>query len=376
MRIVLADNNPERRGQLRRVLLGQGLQCDAADAVSSDQLPARLAQAEHDLVLVTCDGPLDDCLIAIRAAHQSTTAPVLAAGSLRDAGRVRQIMAAGAREYLAWDRLRDELATTVERLETEGAIHQQRGVVISVFSPSGGAGVSTTAINLAVGLARRQVETALVDLQPAPSDLALLLDLEPRYTLDELAPQWERLDRQMLTAAMTSHGSGLHVLAQSGFPEMGGTSPSKLSPASVRQIVLLLRRTYAFTVLDLDHTFAHEQLEAMRLSNFVTLVARPDVPGLRRARWALDTAAQFGLPRDRFRLVLNRCGGRGRVSIAQAEEMLGVSVIQAIPDDQATMLKATNQGIPVADLSRLSRISRSFSSLARHVQPRDKKATV
>ena len=376
MRIVLADNNFERRGQVRRIVLGQGLQCDAADAVNCDQLPARLAVAAHDLVLVTCDGTIESCQSTIRAAHQSTSAPILAAGSLRDAQRVRQIMTAGARAYLAWDRLRDELAVTVEQLESEGAVSHERGVVISIFSPSG-AGVTTTAINLAVGLAKRQPQqTALVDLQNAPSDLALLLDVAPHCTLDQLVSQWERLDRQMLAAAMTGHASSLHILPQAGFPEMGGLTPAQLSAPAIRQLVLLLRRTYRHTVLDLAHSFEHYQLEAMRLSNFIALVARPDVPGLRRARWALDTAAQFGLGRDRFRLILNRCGGRHRVSIAQAEEILGISVFQTIPDDHATMLKAVNQGLPVAELSRLSRISRSFSSLARNVQPTTNKAAV
>src|SRR5690606_30284566 len=121
-------------------------------------------------------------------------------------------------------------------------------------------------------------------------------------------------------------------------------------------------------VLDLAHSFDDEQVEAMRLSNFIALVVRPDVPGLRRARWALDTAATLGLARDRFRLVMNRCGARGQVTRAKAEEILGIKVFAALPDDSAAMSRAVNQGVPLSAVSsRFSQLSRSLNAFAESV---------
>ena len=85
-------------------------------------------------------------------------------------------------------------------------------------------------------------------------------------------------------------------------------------------------------------------------------------------RWALDAAASLGVPRDRFRLVLGRSGQRGQIERAKVEEILGIDVFQAIPDDQSAMNRAVNRGVPLAELSKMSRISRSFSSFARSVQ--------
>jgi pilus assembly protein CpaE len=278
-------------------------------------------------------------------------------------------MRAGAREFLELGRLREDLSEVLIKIEAEGGLTGRRGTLVSIYSPSGGVGVSTTAVNLAVRLASRGADQiALVDLKPAPSDLALMLDIEPEHSTDEVCGAWGRLDRKMLEAAMVRHRSGVHVLAQAGFPEDGSLPENTLTKEAVRQIGTLARRSYVVTVADLPHTLDAPVVEAMRLSSIVGLIARPDVPGLRRARWALDAAAAAGVPRDRFRLVLNRFGQSGQVKLSKVEEILGIRVFQRIPEDGGAVNRAVNRGVPLAESSKLSRIGRSFSSFARSVQ--------
>ena len=240
---------------------------------------------------------------------------------------------------------------------------------MAIYSPNGGAGVSTTAVNLAVRLARAAPgRVALVDLKPAPSDLSLLLDLEPQHTLDEVCRQAGRLDRKLLAGAMARHASGVDVLAQAGYPADGGQPEKALNRDAVKRLTAVLRRAYAVSVFDLDHRLDEEQVEAMRQSSFVGLVVRADVPGLRRARWALDTAVRLGVPHDRFRLVLNRAGQRGQIGSPQIEHTLGIPIFQAIPEAHPIVNRAVNRGVPLVALSQTARISRSFSALARSVQ--------
>jgi pilus assembly protein CpaE len=294
---------------------------------------------------------------------------VLAAGPAATVGTVREAVRAGARAFLDLGRLREELSEVLIEIEAEGGLSGRRGTLVSLFSPAGGVGVSTTAVNLAVRLAgRKPDQVALVDLKPAPGDLALLLDVEPEHTVDDVCRAWQRLDRKMLEGAAVRHRSGVQVLAQAGFPDDGTVPENTLTREAVRQICTLCRRSYAVTVADLPHTLEEPVLEAMKLSNFTGLIARPDVPGLRRARWALDAAAAAGVPRERFRLVLNRYGQSGQVSLAKVEEILGIRVFQRIPEDGRAVNRAVNRGVPLAELSKLSRISRSFSSFARSVQ--------
>ena len=369
MRIVLADNQPERSETIRRVLLGEGLACDAGDVVPYADLPVRLAGVKPDLVLVTCNGAPDDAIAAIRMAHETTGVPILAVGQQATVEVIREAMRAGACEFLQLNAIRFELSQALAKIEAEGRLPSRRGTLIAVFSPNGGVGVSTTAVNLAARLAQEMPDqVALIDLNPAPSDLALLLDVDPLHTLGDLCAMSQRLDRKMLEGTMVRHASGVRVLAQAGYPADGGSPENLLSPAVVRQLCTLARRSFATTILDLAHTLHECQLEAMRLSNLVALIARPDVPGLRRARWALDAAAAKGVARDRFRLVLNCYGRSGQVHPAKVEEILGIQVFQQIPEDHRAVHLAANRGVPLVELSRLSRISRSFSSFARSVQ--------
>ena len=369
MRIIVADNHPQRLQHLRRVLLGEGLTCDADDAVRFDSLTSRLTEIDHHLVMVHCNGESANCFSAIGSAHAVSDAPILACGNGDDSDCIREAMRAGCYEFLSEARLREALTDAINKIEREGKLPQQRGTAIAVFSPSAGSGVSISAINLSERLATTQSQqVALVDLKPAPTDLALLLDLEPRHTVGEICRNWERIDRRMLRQAVSTQPSGVDVLAQPGYPNEGGTIEDFLSRESVRQLITVLRRMYPTMVLDLDHAISEPTIEAMRLSSFVALITRPDVAGLHRARWAVETAVKMGLRRDRFRLVINDSGDRGRVDDARVEEMLGMEVFHSIPEDRSTVNRAVNRGVLLAECFRRSRISRSFSCFARKTQ--------
>jgi len=372
MRVILADTQSKHSGEMRRILLGEGLTCDVDDVVEYEELPGRLAAVQPDLVLVYCNGAQDEALAAIRTAREITDAPILAAGEPAVA-TVREAMRAGAREFLDLANIREDLSVALINIENEGAVASRRGKIFSLFSPVGGAGVSTAAVNLAVSLAEMHApdgpgKVALVDLNPAPSDVSLLLDLEPKYTLADVCRQWERLDRKMLAGVMVEHPSGLHVLAQAGYPHEGEMPVNGLNRAAVRQLFVLLRRVYALVVVDLGHALGEEQVEGMRQSNFVGLVVRPDVPALRRVRWALAALAGMGVDRDRFQVILNCYGGRRQIKRAKVEEVLEMRVFRAIPENAAVVTLARNRGVPLTGVSRMAAVSSSYLGFARDVQ--------
>ncbi len=95
MRIVLADKEANSSNELRRILLGQGLNCEPEDVVEYGGLAGRLAAVHPDLVMVRCNGSSEEALKAIRTAHQITDVPILAAGEPR-VPLVREAMRAGA----------------------------------------------------------------------------------------------------------------------------------------------------------------------------------------------------------------------------------------------------------------------------------------
>ena len=369
MRIILADNRQERGEELRRILLAEGLVCEAGDVVCFDHLSGRLAASDVDLVLITiCDEP-DGALGAIRTAQQAANAPVVAVGDDATVDDIRKVMRAGAREFIDINRIRKELPEVLSKIEAGGGGSAKRGILLSMFSPSGGVGVSTISVNLAVRLAGDiPGQVALIDLKPGPSDLALMLDLQPKHTTNGICRAWNRMDRQMLDSALTKHSSGLRVLPQDGYPDDGSVPPSGLCVEAIRQLCAITGRLHAVTVLDTSTQLDDCQIETMHLSTLVGLVVRPDVTGLSRARWALNMLDERGIGRDRFRLVLNRFGQAGQIDPATVEQTLGIKVFQRIPEDIVSVNRAVNRGIPVTELYKSSRISRSFASFAQSLQ--------
>jgi len=94
------------------------------------------------------------------------------------------------------------------------------GKVIAVFSLRGGVGVSTLAVNLAVGLSQVwNMPTALVDLDLVSGQSALMLNLSLRTTLANAAelPDTE-IDNDVLNRILLPHPSGVKVLAAPAQP--------------------------------------------------------------------------------------------------------------------------------------------------------------
>ena len=90
----MAGGEVQRINKARRILLSEGLACEAKDVVGYDRLPDSLAAVRPDLVLVYCNGAKGEGLEAIRATQNLVSAAVLAVG-VPDVALMREAMRAG-----------------------------------------------------------------------------------------------------------------------------------------------------------------------------------------------------------------------------------------------------------------------------------------
>lgn len=350
---------------LRQTVLGAGLDCGADDAVPVAELEARLGQSKADLVVAALGSQPENDLLALERLADISKAPILAVGSMADPSLVMRAMRAGALQFLDAADLRRQLDASLEKLIASRALPNERGVVVSVFAPTPGSGGTTVAANLAAALARRHANNVgLIELACQHSDLALLLDFEAECTIPDVCQQWQKLDKVGLSRSMYEHKSGMRVLANKDLLET--ELPER---EAVRRMAVLARALFRATVLELDRTLDENQLEAMKVSDQVLLVVRPDVPCVRRAQQALHQATQAGISKNRFALVINRWGIPGRLRQSKIEDALGLKTLQLIPDDPKRATKAANQGVLLVDGSRMAAISRAFAELAKRVCP-------
>lgn len=360
LRVLIGYGSGMDSTRLRQTVLGAGLECIPEDCVTLAELEGRLAQGSGDLVMVAMGDDGDRALETVRTSARFGAAPVWAIGPTEDSQFVIRTLRSGAQEYLSSEEMRSELDAALEKWKSARLRHK-RGVVISVYAPVPGSGATTVATNLAAALGKSYPkDVALVELQRDGTDLACLLDFVPQHTVAQVCQRWEELDRTCLESSFLKHHSGIKVLAQAGSNGFAGA----LKPEAIRRVAILSRTMHLYTVLDLDSHLWPEQIEAMRLCDLIAFVVRPDVPGLRRARRSLDELASHGVSSESLRLVINRTGQAGGLSVQMVEKTLGLPVSGAIPDAPAKVNRAANQGALLAEYAPAARINRSFRKLA------------
>jgi CRP-like cAMP-binding protein len=182
----------------------------------------------------------------------------------------------GALRYLAGV-IAERQAQANARLAVESAPEEhrgQRGYVTAVYSPRGGAGVTTLAVNLAIALAERYPDdTVLLDLDVLFGHALANLWLEPRGVLAQVSPTTMRgLERAGLDYYLLPHSSSLRVFPAATRPDEGQT----ITGDHVRAAIGTLRRYFGHIVLDLPHGFNEVTLGGLELADRVLLVSTPE----------------------------------------------------------------------------------------------------
>jgi pilus assembly protein CpaE len=366
MRVAVISDQEQVGGKIRSTLLAQGIE------MSQEVIPlgraASLADADNlDLVFVVLSPQVQSGLKAVSELHLVSRAKILAVGPTRDSRIVLQAIHAGAADFVDETAIETELVASLGRLHKEIITPSKEfGKVIGVLSPSGGSGSRTVAANLATALAKEHKKSLVVDLKLYAGDIAALLDVQPNYTLAEVCQNAARMDRVMFERSLVGLPSGVQILAS----PQNYKDVAAVTPDGIRQVLNLSRSLFPYVVIDLDHSFQAEQLEAVQVTDLLLLVLRLDFVSLRNVRRALDYLGHIGMHKDKLRVVVNRHGQPSEVPVQTAEEALGLKIFHMLPDDPRTVNDAINNGVPVVIEKPSTRLARSLMQLAHNVNGR------
>jgi pilus assembly protein CpaE len=260
---------------------------------------------------------------------------------------------AGVRDALAIDAGETQLRQAIERVGEMMLSHVNRamavapetlGQVVVAFSTKGGVGKSVIATNLSVVLATNDPgRVALVDADLQFGDVAVLLGIPPVHTTADAAGAIETADEQLMEALLATHdASTLRVLCAPVEPSAG----DKITPHEMVSIVRMLRRTYAWVVVDLPPHFDDVVLALIEEADHVLLVASMDIPSIKNLKVGIQTLDLLSLAGGKLKLILNRANARVHLDVSDVERALGVSAQYRVPSDIA-IPQAVNRGVPV-----------------------------
>lgn len=245
------------------------------------------------------------------------------------------------------------------------------GVVIPVYSMSGGAGGTTLAVNFAWELAILDKDLAprvcLIDLGLQFGSVATLLDLPRREAVLELLSDTEGMDGEILAGALQTYNDKLHVL----------TSPLDLVPLDlidsqdVARLIETARVNFDYVVIDMPPAIADWGEAVLNAAHLCFAVLDLDMRSAQNTLRLKRALTSEGLPFQKIRFAVNRAPGftdmNGRARLKRMAESLGLSIDLQFPDGGRAVAEAADQGLPLAESAPRNVLRREIAKLAKQV---------
>jgi len=214
-------------------------------------------------------------------------------------------------EFIFVDTARADLWETLKPLSREGA------QIITLYSPKGGVGLTSIAVNLAHALTlSSKKKVAIADLNLRFGDLVTYSVGKIGLSIHELAQEPE----------ITGEKIGKYLMAGPGYsylPAPSKTEYAELIKADhIRKILWSLEAKHEFVIVDLKNEIDDVSLTAWELSNLIYVVGKPEIGHLLALKKILEIMHQLKYPETKVRVLINLLGREGTVGSEEIKALL------------------------------------------------------
>jgi pilus assembly protein CpaE len=385
IRVLIVDDIQDTRDNLTKLL---GFEPDLAvvGTAASGQEAITLAKKEKpDVILMDINMPDMDGITATEIISNTVPeSPIIMMSVQGEQDYLRRSMLAGAREFLVKPFSADELVNAIRHVHelekvkraryaqvapagggqaaTAGPTLDERGKVITLFSPKGGVGRTTIATNLAVALHQSTGKpVALVDGSLPFGDIGVILNMNPKAkTIADLVGSFETADADVLETVLVPHSSGIKVLLAPPTPE----SAELISGPNIKHVLDTLRTRYAFIVVDTWPSFQEVVLTMMDTADVVLCPMTLEITSLKNVRVFLEITEKLGYTGEKVQIIANRNDSSGGIKATDIEASLGRKIPHTIVSDGRTLVLAVNRGVPFVIDHKESPVSKDIFALA------------
>ncbi len=367
IRVLIVDDIPETRENLKKLLLFE-LDIEVVGVADDGQEGIDMAtEMQPDVILMDINMPGVDGIQASEIiTHHSPYTQIIIMSVQGESDYLRRAMQAGAREFLIKPFSTADLVESVRRVHQLGLQQRDRighvpaqtagpsqtvipesdgrGKIIAIFSPKGGVGCSTLAINLAIAIHKEtSAKVGLIDASLQFGDIAVLLNVQARRTIADLASYSNSdLETDLIETVMVAHNSGIKALLAPPRPEM-----ADLVTAEVLVNVLdKMQDMFDVIIIDMYSSLEDTVLSALDASDLVVLVTTPEIPAIKSARLFFEVTEALEYPPAKTQLILNKAVRQGGIRAADIEASIKHKVVAQLPLEEKVVTAAVNQGVP------------------------------
>lgn len=382
--VLIVDDIPETRENLRKLLYFESDIVIVGTAENGQKAVEQAKRLQPDIVLMDINMPDMDGITATETISRvAPRSQIIMMSVQSETDYLRRSMMAGAKYFLTKPFTSEELSGSIRRVFEQGVgvvppvpametgapgtpsgpgqPPPREGKLIVVYSPKGGTGCSVVASNLAIALARTTSKNvALVDGSLQFGDIDVLLNLQSGQTIANAAKRIQELDSDLISVIVSSHPSGIKVLAA---PPSAPESDT-ITTDAYKRIMSRLKRDFDYILLD---TWSHLDdivLSAIDLADRILVVITPEIPSIKSTKQFFEIAEALDFPSERIDLVLNKTFPRDRIRVEQIENTMKHRILAQFEFEPRGIRPTINQGQPLILAQPNHPLSQRFLQLA------------
>ncbi|PKN99880.1 MAG: hypothetical protein CVU42_05900 [Chloroflexi bacterium HGW-Chloroflexi-4] len=396
--VVVVDDIDESREMILRMLqfdstievVGTGR--TGIEAIESAQ------KLKPDVIVMDINMPDMDGITATEAIRKKVPYIQIVVLSVQnDANYMRKAMLAGARDFLTKPPMIDELTAAIRRagdLAHEEKLKQTpvfqpnamtgplspqmmmrmpqmiMGKIICVYSPKGGAGCTTLATNLAVGLKSQENKVAIVDANLLYGNVAVFLNEHGKNSILDLIDRANDLDPEIIEDVMVENKlTGLHMMPSPKDPELNDAHKGE----PVSKVLSYLKQIYNFIIIDTTSYLTEVVQTCLDIADYIVLITTQDIPSIKTTNQFLTLADASGIAREKILFVMNRYDKRIAISPERVGDSLKQPVLVAIPFEERIITSAMNRGVPFMVDNKMAPAGKAIISLVEVIRTKIQK---
>lgn len=235
-----------------------------------------------------------------------------------------------------------------------------KGQMVAVYSPKGGTGKTTIAVNLACTLRRNGASVALLDGVMQFGSVRHMFEVPPQTRSIVDLPAGAAM-RNSINEALWEGPGGVDVLLAPPRPE----EADLVAPGEIANAMDLLAETHDYVVIDAPSRLSEDTLAILDAANVILLVVTYTGATIANARAAVDTFEALGYKSQKqILLVVNQSDMMGGMSKGGLEHAMSLAVIGEIPSDWKLVSESSNKHQPLVLVNPGAPVSQSINKLA------------
>ncbi len=372
-KILLISTNPFILEATRNKLTNVAFLHLISKVVTRENISEVITENQPDVILLDFEFHKQPYDLIVRLKSEYPGCPLISILPEDELDNSERVISSGAKAFILFPYQADILVVTIKRVMEltvrkqdyliripETVIDTKPRNTFMVFSPKGGAGTTSIAINLAISLHKTlKQDVLLIDGKHHFGHVAMYLNLHTGNSITDLLTHVNLLDERMIKQVAIRHNSGVQVLpSPNSIIDAQGIKPENLF-----KMIQKLQEIYPVIIIDGGNYLSENAVTYMDSSDKILLVLTPDLASIRDVRQFMEIATTLSYPKSKLMYILNLTGRKADVRKEEIENILKIQFLGKIPADENLALSCLNEGVPILMKSPRHPISTAFADI-------------